>query len=202
MDEPLGALDKKLREFLQLEIRRIHSEVGSTFVYVTHDQDEALSMSDRVAVFNNGHVEQVGTPAELYDAPRTLFVGEFIGESTTLRGVVSGVNPHTVSVAGVENWRAPRRGTCADGGTAALLVRPEHIRLLDRDAADSSGANRARVTVEDFIYMGAGYRCKFRLADGSEGVARIPSAAGVHVAVGQEACIEWDVERGVLLDAA
>jgi putative spermidine/putrescine transport system ATP-binding protein len=202
MDEPLGALDKKLRDSLQLEIRRIHSEVGSTFVYVTHDQDEALSMSDRVAVFNSGRVEQVGTPAELYEAPQTLFVGEFIGESTTLRGAVTRVNADTATVAGVERWRTPLRGGFRDGDLVSLLVRPEHIRLLATDTPPASAdTNRASVVVEDFIYVGAGYKCKFRLSDGSEGVARIPSAAGLTVMVGQAACIEWDVRHGVLLDA-
>jgi putative spermidine/putrescine transport system ATP-binding protein len=203
MDEPLGALDKKLRDSLQLEIRRIHSEVGSTFVYVTHDQDEALSMSDRIAVFNQGRIEQVGTPAELYDSPQTLFVGEFIGESTTLRGVVSGANPQTLSVTGAGHWRAPRRGQFREGDNVSLLVRPEHIRLIDADADTPRGdANRASVTVEDFIYMGTDYKCKFRLADGCEGVARIPGLAGLDVAIGQNALIEWDTERGVVLEAA
>ena len=84
MDEPLGALDKKLREWLQLEIKRIHRELGTTFVYVTHDQEEALVLSDRIAVFNQGRIEQVGTGRQLYDEPATLFVGKFIGESTGL----------------------------------------------------------------------------------------------------------------------
>lgn len=201
MDEPLGALDKKLRDFLQLEIRRIHSEVGSTFVYVTHDQDEALSMSDRVAVYNEGRMEQVGTPTELYSRPQTLFVGEFIGESTTLRGSVTHVNSATVAVSGVENWRAPHREGFGDGDPVSLLVRPEHIRLLDVDAQPvGSDANRATVTVEDFIYLGTGYRCKFKLTDGSEGVARIPSIEGLGVSIGEKACIEWDIKHSVLLN--
>src|SRR5882757_6537265 len=86
MDEPLGALDKKLREWLQLEIKRIHRELGTTFVYVTHDQEEALVLSDRSAVFNRGGIEQIGTGRELYDEPATLFVGKFVGDSTVLRG--------------------------------------------------------------------------------------------------------------------
>lgn len=202
MDEPLGALDKKLRDFLQLEIRRIHAEVGSTFVYVTHDQDEALSMSDRVAVFNQGRVEQVGTPAELYDSPQTLFVGEFIGESTTLRGIVANSNSETMTVSGVQTWRAPRRPDFHDGDKVSLLVRPEHIRLRASDAPDSSvDTNRAHVTVEDFIYLGTGYRCQFRLDDGCEGVARIPSMDRLDVRIGDAVCIEWDVRHGVILNA-
>ncbi|MFC6234616.1 ABC transporter ATP-binding protein, partial [Leucobacter soli] len=89
MDEPLGALDKKLREWLQMELRRIHRELGSTFIYVTHDQEEALVLSDRIVVFNEGSIEQVGTAHELYEAPRTLFVAKFIGESSVFSGELS-----------------------------------------------------------------------------------------------------------------
>lgn len=85
MDEPLGALDRSLREVLQLEIKRIHRDLGSTFVYVTHDQEEAMVLSDRIAVFNKGRIEQVGLGHELYTNPQTLFVGQFIGESSVLR---------------------------------------------------------------------------------------------------------------------
>ncbi len=202
MDEPLGALDKKLRDWLQLEIRRIHAEVGSTFVYVTHDQDEALSMSDRVAVFNNGRIEQVGTPAELYDNPRTLFVGEFIGESTTLNGTAFKGSTDTWTVKGAENWQALKQDSVADGADVALLIRPEHIRLVKRDETPApSGINRAAVTVEDFIYLGTGYKCKFILADGCEGVARIPAIDGLGIRIGDAASIEWNVGRGVLLNA-
>ena len=101
MDEPLGALDKKLREWLQLEIKRIHRELGTTFVYVTHDQEEALVLSDRIAVFNRGRIEQVGTGRQLYDEPATLFVGSFIGNSTVLRGeaMISG-NETAIAISG------------------------------------------------------------------------------------------------------
>src|SRR5690606_11786240 len=88
MDEPLGALDKKLREWLQLEIKRIHREIGITFVYVTHDQEEALVMSDRIAVFCDGRIDQLGTADELYERPRTRFVAEFLGESNVFAGRV------------------------------------------------------------------------------------------------------------------
>ncbi|RVB01046.1 ATP-binding cassette domain-containing protein, partial [Mesorhizobium sp. M7A.F.Ca.CA.004.05.1.1] len=101
MDEPLGALDKKLREWLQLEIKRIHRELGTTFVYVTHDQEEALVLSDRIAVFNQGRIEQVGTGRQLYDEPTTLFVAKFIGESTSLRGEAQASGDQTsLTIAG------------------------------------------------------------------------------------------------------
>jgi putative spermidine/putrescine transport system ATP-binding protein len=200
MDEPLGALDKKLREWLQLEIRRIHSEVGSTFVYVTHDQDEALSMSDRITVFNEGRIEQVGTPAELYNAPRSLFVGQFVGESTTLSGTVAGATGAVVEVRGESTWRAPASSEVTDGDEVALLVRPEHIRLVPREGqSQGSGVNRADVTVTDYTYLGAGYKCSFRLADGTAGVLRMPQNGELPVAVGERGTVEWNIEHGVVL---
>lgn len=90
MDEPLGALDKKLRDALQLEIKRIHGELGTTFVYVTHDQDEALVLSDRIAVFNNARIEQIGTPSDLYENPASVFVARFLGESSLFHGTAEG----------------------------------------------------------------------------------------------------------------
>lgn len=124
MDEPLGALDKKLREWLQMELRRIHRELGSTFIYVTHDQEEALALSDRVAVFNEGRIEQIGTGKELYDEPGSLFVGKFIGESSVFDGTVT-------------NGRFQANGTEYSGsgtvpdGPAAILVRPEKLAISD-----------------------------------------------------------------------
>lgn len=200
MDEPLGALDKKLREWLQLEIRRIHSEVGSTFVYVTHDQDEALSMSDRVTVFSAGKIEQIGTPTELYERPSSLFVGQFVGESTTLRGKLSAVAAGVVEVRGSETWRAPAPSGIPDGGEVSLLVRPEHIRLLPAGTPPPrTDVNRSEVTVLDFIYLGTGYKCTFRFSDGTEGVLRMPSSEGLLTPVGDQALIEWNVSDGVVL---
>lgn len=98
MDEPLGALDKKLREQMQLDIRELHRRLGLTIVFVTHDQTEALTMSDRIAVFNHGKIEHIGTPAEIYDRPRTRFVAEFIGETNMLAGQVESVAGDTAQV--------------------------------------------------------------------------------------------------------
>ena len=121
MDEPLGALDKKLREWLQLEIKRIHRELGTTFVYVTHDQEEALVLSDRIAVFNRGRIEQVGTGRQLYDEPATLFVGRFIGNSTVLRGEArSDGNEHRAAHRRRDgDGAAPARGRGQPGDAAA-----------------------------------------------------------------------------------
>ena len=122
MDEPLGALDKKLRESLQLEIKRLHKDVGSTFVFVTHDQEEALALSDRIAVFNNGAIEQIGTAEDLYERPATLFVARFLGESSTFAGAASTTGDVTSVTlddgSGVGRRPTRRRPAWSRGGPA------------------------------------------------------------------------------------
>ncbi|HEV7253890.1 MAG TPA: ABC transporter ATP-binding protein [Mesorhizobium sp.] len=175
MDEPLGALDKKLREWLQLEIKRIHRELGTTFVYVTHDQEEALVLSDRIAVFNRGRIEQVGTGRQLYDEPETLFVARFIGDSTILRGPARTDGSSTaLSIAG-ETVVADKR---LDGAvTPVMLLRPEKLSLRRPGAApDASGLNRLRGTIAEAIYLGSGSKYEVRLGDGS--IALVRSALG------------------------
>lgn len=170
MDEPLGALDKKLRDWLQTEIKRIHREVKSTFLYVTHDQEEALSLSDRVAVFNNGKVEQIGSPAELYERPQTLFVGTFVGESTLIElsdvtsdGMTSSGGAFGVAMSGRGAVTAP---------SASLLVRPERVELSPVDAAAEPQPHSVLCEVEESTYLGNAWRYDLVLPDGTKGVAR------------------------------
>ena len=137
LDEPLGALDLKLRQEMQIELKRIQREVGITFVYVTHDQDEALTMSDRIAVFDHGRIEQVGPPAEVYERPRTQFVAGFVGVSNVLR---------------------------RDG--RLLSVRPEKIRILADGEQASSGAHVERGTIAEVVYAGMATRYLVELQDG------------------------------------
>ena len=158
MDEPLGALDKQLREELQGEIRQLHRRLGVTIVYVTHDQSEALTMSDRIAVFEGGRIRQLGTPAELYDAPADPFVAGFIGENNRLEGVME-------EGGTVRLWDGTRVRTAAEvpAGTPVLLsLRPEHITL---DA--SAAGNLARVRVEEVVYLGDHSRVRVAFAGGS-----------------------------------
>ncbi|CAM5776690.1 ABC transporter ATP-binding protein [Labrys miyagiensis] len=170
MDEPLGALDKKLREWLQLEIKRIHRELGTTFIYVTHDQEEALVLSDRIAVFNGGHIEQVGTGRELYDEPATLFVGRFIGDSTVLRGeVLRGGEGTCLRIAG-ETVATPRR--INGNGTPVMLLRPEKLTIRRRGQPATHAQNRLSGTVTEAIYLGSGSKYEVRLADGSTAIVR------------------------------
>jgi spermidine/putrescine transport system ATP-binding protein len=145
LDEPLGALDLKLRQSMQLELKRIQREVGITFVYVTHDQGEALTMSDRIAVMNAGRVEQVGSPREVYEQPRTRFVAGFIGTSNILSGKVSRTvdGCGVIEVAGDERIVVPLRGATTD--QLVVTVRPEKIRLGE-PAADADCRIRGTVT--------------------------------------------------------
>lgn len=172
MDEPLGALDKKLREWLQLEIKRIHRELGTTFVYVTHDQEEALVLSDRIAVFNGGRIEQIGTGRELYDNPATLFVGRFIGESTVLRGRSEASGTQTaMTIAGS---RIIADGRLPGSGEPVLLLRPERAELRARGSQATNGDNRLPATVTEAIYLGSGSKFEVRLEDGTLATVRTP----------------------------
>jgi len=147
LDEPLGALDLKLREEMQLELKSIQREVGITFIYVTHDQDEALTMSDRLAVFNRGRIEQVGTPADVYERPATAFVAGFVGTSNLLSGAVAG-------------QIVRRAGT--------FTVRPEKIRLAAPDDAVSDDESTALGTIRNVVYLGPDTRYIVALDVGAE----------------------------------
>jgi spermidine/putrescine transport system ATP-binding protein len=155
LDEPLGALDLKLREEMQFELKRIQREVGISFVYVTHDQGEALTMSDRIAVMNKGRVEQVDEPSRIYGFPRTRFVADFIGHCNLFSGPLANRSGDvvTVEVAGLGPVRVgvPAESPAASEGTVA--VRPEKIRIA-ASAPESTPDNHFRGSVEDLLYMG------------------------------------------------
>jgi putative spermidine/putrescine transport system ATP-binding protein len=155
MDEPLSALDKKLREEIQLEIRRIHQETGVTILYVTHDQEEALRLSDRIAVFNAGRIEQVGTGPELYANPQTHFVADFIGDSTFLKGEIEAVQNGQASLRFGDGSRVvgvPLHGDQTSGKAAELMLRPERIDLSA--VAGAQGASLP-VQVQDMTFLGS-----------------------------------------------
>ncbi|KJC57934.1 spermidine/putrescine ABC transporter ATPase [Bradyrhizobium sp. LTSPM299] len=165
MDEPLGALDKKLREHMQIELMQIHQMLGVTIVYVTHDQSEALTMSDRVAIFENGAIDQIGTPEELYNKPATAFVAGFIGENNALDGVVERVVGDQCLVAlptGLKTT-AMAIGDVRPGAPVQLTIRPERIGL---SGAGAESDNRFQATVDGRIYHGDHQRLLARLASG------------------------------------
>jgi len=201
MDEPLGALDKQLRENLQLEMRRLHADLGITFIYVTHDQEEALTMSDRIAVMNDGKVAQVGSPEDLYDRPDNRFVAGFIGESNFLPAVVRGLEDDVV-VAECEGTliRALCPGRPARGEKVTLTTRPERLRFADTSQAGAHPQNRLSVTVTEAVF--AGERCRYMLqaGDGTSIVLKEPSSAAIRRrAVGERAEIAWSVADTILV---
>src|SRR5580700_9304742 len=201
MDEPLGALDKQLRESLQLEMRRLHADLGITFIYVTHDQEEALVMSDRIAVMNAGLVAQVGRPEDLYDRPSSRFVAGFLGESNFLPAVVRGIEDDVV-VAECEGAiiRAMCPGRPATGEKVMLTTRPERIRFADGAWSSNAPQNRLSVTVTEAVF--AGERCRYMLqaGDGTAMVLKEPSSAAIRRrAVGEQAEIAWSVADTILV---
>jgi spermidine/putrescine transport system ATP-binding protein len=155
LDEPLGALDLKLRKQMQVELKRIQQEVGITFIYVTHDQEEAMTMSDRIAVMNNGRYEQLGEPEVLYERPMTRFVAGFLGVSNLLPGAVEGDDGAyaAVRLADDTRIRAPR-ALVGDTATVSVGVRPEKIRLHEAEVEAPSGHNHMSGVVRDASYLG------------------------------------------------
>lgn len=156
LDEPLGALDLKLRKQMQLELKAIQHEVGITFIYVTHDQDEAMTMSDRIAVMRAGGVEQVGPPSEVYERPSTAFVAGFLGASNLLEGNLEpGDGEHrSVALASGEKVRVPASAVDGRGASITLGVRPEKIRIASSSSAPPAGQNAIEGRVRDATFVG------------------------------------------------
>jgi len=199
MDEPLGALDKQLRENLQLEMRRLHADLGITFIYVTHDQEEALTMSDRVAVMNEGLVEQIGTPEDLYDRPCNRFVAAFIGESNFLSAVVRGTEHDMIILdcAGTI-MRAMAVRTLTAGQAATVAVRPERMRFAE--GAASTAENRIAVTISEMVFAGDCCRYLCRTDSGATLVLKQPSGGMAHRRhAGERADILWPAGDTVIV---
>jgi spermidine/putrescine transport system ATP-binding protein len=175
LDEPLGALDLKLRKELQVELKRIQREVGITFVYVTHDQEEALTMSDRIAVMNRGRVEQVGTPEDVYERPATTFVAGFIGVSNLMPASVSG--PGRVRLANGPEVAADT-GTLGAGEGCHAVVRPEKLRvdLIEDAAVAGDGLPRVEGVVESSLYLGTATQIVVSLGDDVRMTVLVPNA--------------------------
>lgn len=164
MDEPLGALDKQLREHMQFEIKRIADNLGITVVYVTHDQTEALTMSDRVAVFDDGRIQQLAPPDELYEAPQNSFVAQFIGENNTLEGVVQEIRNGValVRLDGGKIIEAKPVNVSSPGERTLVSIRPERVEF-NKDRLQE-GAHTLQAEVLEFIYMGDIFRTRLRVA--------------------------------------
>jgi spermidine/putrescine ABC transporter ATP-binding subunit len=155
LDEPLGAIDLKLRKEMQLELKALNKQLATTFVYVTHDQEEALTMSDRIAVMDNARVAQLGTPAEIYENPRTAFVAKFIGESNFFEGRATGRSngQWVIQPASGSSFRVPDHPSLKEGVHARIAVRPEWLDVLRPDDVPP-GENALAGTVREIIYLG------------------------------------------------
>ncbi|MCG3752630.1 MULTISPECIES: ABC transporter ATP-binding protein [unclassified Amycolatopsis] len=200
MDEPLGALDRRLRASLQLEFKRIHRELGITFVYVTHDQDEALVMSDRIAVFNNGRVEQVGTATELYEHPKSLFVAEFLGDSNVLPGVVEDTAVGRLLRGAGYELKLPTAGPALQAGTCGVVtVRPERVLVHSAATRASFSGNALPGRVVQLIYLGGLRRLELRLDAGFSMIAQEQSGNQSPVSVGDAVLATWDPEHSAVL---
>jgi spermidine/putrescine transport system ATP-binding protein len=205
LDEPLGALDLKLRRQLQVELKRVQVEVGITFVYVTHDQEEALALSDRIAVMNLGRIEQLGTPEELYDRPGTRFVADFIGTTNLLVGTV-------VSVAGDGAVLALEAGgRCvvganglAPGAAVEIAIRPEALELVPRDGSDAeepgvgSAGSWLRGRIEQSAYHGTSISYQVRTEGGRQVAATVPRTQG-RLATGTRVEVRWRSDDALVL---
>lgn len=212
MDEPMGALDKNLRAQLQDEIARLHRDLAVTVVYVTHDQEEALTLSDRIVVMNHGGIEQVGTPTDVYSRPRTLFVAEFVGDSNAFAGVVKDVSLDVVTVqldgGEIVEAIAPVGDTGAmRGQRVKVVVRPEKLRFVGLEptdaerSADDRGLNRVTILVTRVSFLGKTLRWQARTATGLEITLSqpVPDRGGQAVQVGDAAQVGWETGAGIAL---
>src|SRR5689334_7159671 len=198
LDEPLGALDLKLRQAMQVELKRIQREVGITFVYVTHDQNEALTMSDRIAVMSDGSIEHLGTPREIYEHPRTRFVAGFIGTSNLLSGTVARVEAGQagIEVSSDERIIVPVHDPGpAPGSTLELTVRPEKIQLSTTRPADRGCVLRGEVT--EVVYLGTSTNFSVSTTTGADIVVfqQNSAAAGEAADRGDHVWLSWQPEH-------
>jgi len=204
LDEPLGAIDLKLRKEMQLELKQLNKSLGITFVYVTHDQEEALTMSDRIAVMDNGLVAQLGTPAEIYENPRTAFVAKFIGESNFFDGKVHGCDGDQWEIRGpLGNFRVPGDARLTEGGVARIAVRPEWMDLFRPEALPPE-ENGLVGTIREVIYLGETIHVIVTLADGADCTVALRNEGQLIKPVpwrkGDRAAVAWPPEDCQVLE--
>jgi len=198
MDEPLGALDKNLREQMQYELKHIHEQLGVTVVYVTHDQSEALTMSNRIAVFNHGIVQQLAPPDKLYEYPQNAFVAQFIGENNRLLGVVEDLEDSCCRVEVGGSRVSARRVNADKGAQTTLSLRPERVVVSPEDGAVD---NVFTAKLMEKIYLGDHVRFRFQLLGSDEFVVKVPNSgryAGMNL--NDDIAVGWRTEDCHALD--
>ncbi len=201
MDEPLGALDRQLREQMQYEIKHIHDDLGVTIVYVTHDQSEALTMSNRIAVFNDGIIQQLATPDHLYERPENAFVAQFIGENNKLLGTVKEINARncTVGVDGGDIVEALVVNVNAKGERTTLSLRPERVRI---NPPEGALPNVFPGRVEELIYLGDHIRVRVNVCGQDDFIVKVPNASDhAPLREGDDVKVGWTMEDCRALNA-
>ena len=202
LDEPLGALDKKLRGEVQGQLKELHRKVGTTFIYVTHDQEEALSMSDRVAIMNHGRTVQIGAPAELYEQPATAFAADFLGKSNFLRGIVVSASETEVTyeLAGRRLRQRSVGQKFAPGEGLAIALRPERLELVAADRSQSNG-NLLSGRITDVTYLGANLEVTVMTESAGELKAGLGAWQNrLALEVGQLVELTWAPDAAVIVD--
>ena len=205
LDEPLGALDLKLRRQMQIELKRIQMDVGTTFVHVTHDQEEAMTMADTVAVMNAGRIEQLGNPADIYELPRSAFVANFLGQSNLIPGRAESANDVVTVQANGQRFVLPSSRSSAPGSSIIVGVRPEKITVLDLadEGLVPDAANRVRGRVTDVSYSGVSTQYLVLTGWGQELIAfEQNSKVGDRSSVGDDVVLHWAAEHTFGLDGA
>jgi putative spermidine/putrescine transport system ATP-binding protein len=199
MDEPLGALDKNLRESMQYEIKHIHESIGVTVVYVTHDQTEALTMSNRIAVFNDGKVQQLSSPDQLYEAPKNSFVAGFIGENNIFNGTVSNIAGDTCKVK-LENGSeilANPISIKAKGDKTTISLRPERALINPKDKMDNNHQGK----IKEVIYHGDHTRVRIDVLGNDQFILKIPnSTSNLDIKLGNQINVGWNSKDSRALD--
>jgi len=205
LDEPLGALDVKLRKQMQLELKRIQLELGTTFVYVTHDQEEALAMSDRIAVMNQGLIEQLGSPREIYERPQTPFVADFVGVLNAMEIRVDEVRDLTavMRVGGGERVEVPVPTGASMGQRLTAAVRPERVRVQPAGAADNGTGSRLGGEIALIVYLGTLTQFHVETSLGTRLIAhRLSDEAAGDVRQGEKVVLTWDRDDASVLGDA
>ena len=202
MDEPLGALDKKLREQMQYEIKHIHGNIGITVVYVTHDQSEALTMSNRIAVFNDGKIQQISTPDVLYEKPENAFVAQFIGENNQLKGKVKSINGNmcTVTTDKGDEIKSLKVNINTVGDASTVSLRPERVEI---NSTDSNLENSFNAKVKELIYLGDHIRTRGEVCGNDQFIVKVPNSyKGTDLKEGVSVKLSWRASDSRALDLA
>ena len=199
MDEPLGALDKNLREQMQYEIKHIHEKIGITVVYVTHDQSEALTMSNRIAVFNDGKIQQISSPDVLYEKPDSSFVAQFIGENNQLKGKVKSVNGENciITTESGDDIHALKINVNNSGDTSLVSLRPERVAINSSEKFE----NNFDAKVKELIYLGDHIRSRVEVCGNDQFIVKIPNSyKGANLKEGATVKLSWKASDSRALD--